>query len=192
MFKPSRRIIAVTPLDDPDEIPLHKRYTHESLKREDPRLSDDEIEEMLSSQPSNLTLKTPDQAKERHDQGIIRYIGDGCRLGLKEGEHVLFPGYGGDTLKIDGVFMILVPERLIIGKVHDDVTQISGLFFRDKEGNPIPATLEIVIDLIARTVQANNPVQYSQKREYTKFDQREPIGSLAETYDMEKEEEDES
>jgi co-chaperonin GroES (HSP10) len=106
---------------------------------------------------------TPDTAKERCDQGIVKYIGGDCKY-LKVGDHVLFSGYAGDLVSIEGEgTLIIMDERFVKAIIHDEPKDIPGLFFRDKEGNYFAATSEQATYLIARALENDPTVRPSRK-----------------------------
>lgn len=115
----------------------------------------------------------PEVAKERCDQGIIKYVGDNVK-GLKPGDYVLFPGWSGTLIALEGegnlIIMLAKDVRAIL---HPPETEIDGLYFKikqhrysiqDKIPIPdvlnqdgaykyIPATYEMVANLLADTFQ---------------------------------------
>lgn len=74
----------------------------------------------------------PDVAVERCDQGIVKYIGPKVRE-LKPGDYVLFSGYDGTTIRLEGEGdLILMREdncKCIIGDIG---TEVEGLYFKAK------------------------------------------------------------
>ena len=109
--------------------------------------------------PSGL-LYVPDTAKERCDQGIVKYVGiqkpneETGELhflgGIQPGDYVLFSGYTGTLVELeDEGLLIIMPVEFIIAKILPPVTDIEGLYFKDKEGNYFTATHEMVMKLIA-------------------------------------------
>jgi co-chaperonin GroES (HSP10) len=106
----------------------------------------------------------PEAAKERCDQGIVKYIGKNVTL-VKPGDHVLFSGYTGTFMQIqyEGKLIVL-PERFIIAIVHDDPLDIQGLFFRGRDGAYFTATYEQAITLMARALESHNRVGPSKNR----------------------------
>lgn len=98
----------------------------------------------------------PDQAKERCDQGIVKYIGPKCEH-VQIGDYVLFSGYTGKALQFEeeGVIIIFSEEFVVAkfegGEIPD--TEIPGLFFEGEDRTFFPATLEFALTLIAKAVQ---------------------------------------
>lgn len=110
------------------------------------------------------SLYVPDQAKERCDQGIVKYIGGDCQY-IKVGDHVLFSGYSGTLIKLeDEGLLIILPEEFIAAVVHDEPKPVDGLYFRSKDGEYFPATHEQATFLIARAMENEPTVRPSRKR----------------------------
>jgi len=97
-------------------------------------------------------LWIPDEAKERCYQGIVKYIGPDVK-DISIGDHVLFAGYTGTLLVIQG-------ESDLIALTEDDCecafgpinVVIPGLYFRDSEGNYFTATYEQSQTIIANAL----------------------------------------
>lgn len=103
----------------------------------------------------------PEQARERCDQGIVKYIGKDVKE-VSEGDHILFSGYSGTLLDLEGEgTLIILPERYVVAKIAYDGTEvanvdISGLYFRDTEGHYWPATYEMASRLIAKSLEESS------------------------------------
>ncbi len=106
----------------------------------------------------------PDIAKERCDQGIVKYIGiDSVDEetgnptyvgGLHPGDYVIFSGYSGQLIELeDEGLLIIMPIQFIVAKVNPPISDMKGLFFQDDKGNYITATYEIVTKIIAMNFQ---------------------------------------
>lgn len=97
----------------------------------------------------------PDQAKERCDQGIVKYKAPGCKLEeIKIGDHVIFSGYTGTLLLIEDDQFIIIPEEYITAIIHHgEYTMISGLYFEGENKEYIPATLDQVVYLIQQSIK---------------------------------------
>ena len=111
--------------------------------------------------PSGLLI-IPEEAKDRCDQGIVKYLGPDVKH-LKVGDYVLFSGYTGTNIRLEGEgVLIIMREDWVEAIVHPPETDIPGLFFQDREGNYWPANHEQATTLIARaytdirTVQLKN------------------------------------
>lgn len=64
-------------------------------------------------------LWVPEKAKQRVDQGIVKYVGPNVTT-VRRGDHVIFGGYGGNKLTVEGEGeLILVPESGIVA-IYDD------------------------------------------------------------------------
>lgn len=95
-------------------------------------------------------LYIPDSAIERCDQGIVKYIGKGVPLDvdLKIGDHVLFSGYTGTLLAIEGEGdLIIFNYQFAICKIDDDPTVVNGLFFKIKRDK------KEIIDYLAEKIK---------------------------------------
>jgi len=99
------------------------------------------------------SLYVPDIAKERCDQGIVKYVGPLVRW-VKPGDHVLFSGYSGTLLSVEGEGkLIVMPERFLHAKVDSPDTDIPGVYFKSRDGIYFVATYEMVMELIADAFQ---------------------------------------
>lgn len=98
----------------------------------------------------------PEQAKERCDQGVVKYCGPKCEI-VAPGDYVLFPGYSGQNLRIeDEGVLIIMRETDVIAKIEGtDVNdlEIPGLYFKGADGVYFGATQEFATDLIAKALQ---------------------------------------
>jgi co-chaperonin GroES (HSP10) len=100
----------------------------------------------------------PDVAKERTDQGIVKYVGPDCKY-VKIGDYVAFSGYSGTLFNIQDPErpqqivedVIIISEDFIVA-VMDDLqdTDIPGLYFRSGDGEYFPATYEMAMHLVGR------------------------------------------
>ena len=64
--------------------------------------------------PSGLWV--PDQAKQRIDQGIVKYRGPDC-VDIVCGDHVFFSGYDGTKISIEGEGVLLIMRETYIRAV---------------------------------------------------------------------------
>lgn len=100
-------------------------------------------------------LIVPDSAKERSDQGIVKYVGPECKL-VMEGDYVFFPGYTGETFRIpDEGVLIFMDETKISGILDEELyskLEIPGLFFKGKDGVHFPANYAFAMDLIYKAL----------------------------------------
>lgn len=77
-------------------------------------------------------LYIPDIAKERCDQGVVKYIGPDV-VDIKVMDYVLFGGYDGLTIQIEGEgTLILIHEPFIKAIFKEVTTPLSGIYFRQK------------------------------------------------------------
>lgn len=104
------------------------------------------------------SLYIPEQARERCDQGIVKYIGDKCNF-VQIGDHVTFSGYTGTLLSLEGEgLLILLPEDFVVAVIEYDANdvakiEIPGLFFGGAKGEYFPATYEMAINLVAKGIE---------------------------------------
>lgn len=125
-------------------------------------LYDKDILEM----PSGVQLYVPEQAKSRTTQGIVKYIGSDVDR-FKPGDHVLFSGYTGTNVDLEGEGrLIFLPAEFVTAVVHDEKQgKVPGLYLLvDKAKSEfIKADYEEVIDLLARFVNKSTPVEPSER-----------------------------
>lgn len=90
----------------------------------------------------------PDQAKERIDQGIVKYVGPDVQ-DIKPGDYVIFPNYSGTLIYIED------EEDLLIIMREDDITatlvepiniSIPGLYTKTLERVEDSKGMRVVID----------------------------------------------
>lgn len=95
-------------------------------------------------------LYIPEIAKERCDQGIVKYIGPKVKW-IKPNDYCLFSGYSGTYLDVqDEGRLIIMPENFLICKILPEPTEIPGVYFRGTDGRYFPATYEMAVELIAQ------------------------------------------
>ena len=111
----------------------------------------------------------PDQSKERCDQGIVKYMGpDVDTENCKIGDHVVFSGYTGTLLKVEGEgLLIVLPYEFIVAILHRVDCSVPGLFFQSNDGEYFPATYEMAMNIIAQGI--------SESPEYKKIEVRVPL-----------------
>lgn len=104
------------------------------------------------------SLFIPETARERVDQGIVKYIGDNCKwIGI--GDHVTFSGYTGTLLSLEGEgLLIILPEEFVVGVIDYDSTdvarvEIPGLYFKGTDDEFFEATYEMVVNLLAKGLE---------------------------------------
>jgi co-chaperonin GroES (HSP10) len=94
-------------------------------------------------------LYVPDMAKERCDQGIIKYVGPKV-LWAQIGWHVLFSGYSGTYMSIeDEGKLLMMPENYLMLRILPETTEVPGLYFKGRDGVHFPATYEMAMEIIA-------------------------------------------
>lgn len=103
------------------------------------------------------SIQLLDKYRERVDQGIVKYMGDGVtmeRFGFTIGDHVIFSGYTGELVSIEGEgLFILLPARFVVATVNTEPTQVPGLFFQELNGDFFPATYEKTIELATKAIE---------------------------------------
>lgn len=112
-------------------------------------------QEPMKGTPS---LKIPEDAIKKCNQGIVRYIGREVeeKFDIRIGDYVLFSGYTGTTVRLDGEgLLILMSAEFVTCKILPPETDVPGLFFQDNEGQFWTATHEMAIDMIRRTFEEN-------------------------------------
>lgn len=92
----------------------------------------------------------PSQAQDRCDQGIVKYVGPDVTL-VKPGDYVIFGGYNGTMMKLEGEGLtIIVPEDKIIAIVDMGNYNIPGLWFKDNSGIAWECSYELAMTLITK------------------------------------------
>lgn len=98
----------------------------------------------------------PDVAKSRCDQGIVKYIGPEVE-GIDIGDYVLFSGYTGSTVRIEGEGLIIIlHEDFVTCKILDVNTEVPGLYFKDNTGVYFQATYEMAMNIIGQSFGETN------------------------------------
>ncbi|MBA2706036.1 MAG: hypothetical protein H0U60_19535 [Blastocatellia bacterium] len=97
------------------------------------------------------SIIVPDIAKERVDQGIIKYVGADVPNDFKIGMHVLFSGYSGTLINIEdeGSLIVMHHDFITAELPEPPTTRIPGLFFKSQYEDYFPATYETALALIA-------------------------------------------
>jgi chaperonin GroES len=80
-------------------------------------------------------IKIPDFAKERSDQGIVKYLGEDTDPEIQIGDHVIFSGYTGTTIMIDKELLIIMHSDFIKAKIDIDTYPVPGLYFKGRVGS---------------------------------------------------------
>ena len=121
--------VAVAPIFDP---------TFAGPEYADPRLG------------APVELWIPDEARDRCDQGIVKYVGPQVK-DLRLGDYVIFSGWVGALVTVDNETVIILPEKFCQGTLenHPDV-DVPGLYFRGVDGEYFTATYEMAIEMVSR------------------------------------------
>ena len=94
-------------------------------------------------------LYIPEMAKERCDQGIVKYVGPLVKW-IRENDYVLFSGYSGTLIQLEGEGkLIVMPEKFVIAKIEPDNVDVRGVYFKSVDGVYFTATYEMAVELIA-------------------------------------------
>lgn len=111
----------------------------------------------------------PDIAKDRADQGIVKYIGPDCTM-IEIGDYVLFSGYTGTTVRLEGEgLLIILHEDFVTCKIEPPDTEVPGLYFKDREGIYWQATYEMAMTFIQKAFSDKNALDARGRR---------PIGAV--------------
>ena len=95
----------------------------------------------------------PDIAKERCDQGIIKYVGEGV-TGLKVGDYVLFSGYSGTLIALEGEGnIIILHTNDVRAVINPDDIEIPGLYMKAPNGNYFVAPYYIACEFMAKAYE---------------------------------------
>jgi co-chaperonin GroES (HSP10) len=108
----------------------------------------------------------PDQAKDRTDQGIVKYVGADCEF-VSPLDYVIYGGFNGQLLIINTERLIVVHEDFITARVStDDVDslEVAGLYYKSRDGGFTSATYETAVEFLARTIE-NSP-WFQDKRQW--------------------------
>lgn len=126
-------------------------------------------------------IHVPEQAKERCDQGVIKYVGEGVP-NLKPGDYVIFSGYTGTLTQIEGEgLLIIMHHRFIEATImmNQEALVVAGLYFKTYyigESVPSyePATYEAALALLTQAItEANEPLKIKPVSEPTTEELRE-------------------
>ena len=154
MISVTGRKVAIVPIYDPEESAGWHGLTHAELL--------DVQRRGIKNDNNSAKIIIPDIAKERTDQGIVKYVGPKVK-DLQPGDYVFYPNYAGTLMQIeDEGTLIILPEQFCTCKYHlDEEVIIPGLFFRSKQrvhdghdwhtlDEYIPATYEMVANLLSQ------------------------------------------
>lgn len=122
----------------------------------------------------------PDVAKERADQGIVKYVGPNVRY-LKPGDYVLFSGYAGTKIWLEGegAFIILF-ETEVAAILYDEPTVLTNIYFRAADGGYFQATYEMVHEVLVRDISQSKWYQRNKEKYMAKenhFHKDESVGA---------------
>lgn len=116
--------VGVAPISDPNTTEGKPNYTAKEKEALGPDFKE----------TGSGSLIIPDEAKERADQGIVKYVGPKVKY-VKVGDYVLFSGYTGTTVQFakdaDGT-IIIFREPFITAILDNPDTDVKGLYFKSK------------------------------------------------------------
>lgn len=118
-------------------------------------------------------LVIPASAQTRSDQGIVKYVGRDCKW-LRVGDWVLFSGWSGNVVEIDGEGrLIFMHEKQVEAVVHEQIDElVGGLWMQESNGNFIKPTWEFVCDMLAHNASILCS-KYRMNGDPTKYRERE-------------------
>jgi co-chaperonin GroES (HSP10) len=106
----------------------------------------------------------PEIAKERADQGIVKYVGPNVRY-LKPGDYVLFSGYAGVKIWLEGEgAFIICFETEIQAILYDEPTTLTNVYFRAPDGTYFQATYEMVHEVLVRDISQSTWYQRNKEK----------------------------
>lgn len=112
----------------------------------------------------------PDEAKDRTDQGIVKYVGPECVF-VQPLDYVIYGGWNGQLLNTeDDGRLIIVSEEFITARVHHediDSVEIPNVYYKGRDGY-FTATYETLIPLLAKAISKSPIIQ-----DKTRWDVRE-------------------
>ena len=98
-------------------------------------------------------LWIPDEAKERTDHGIVKYVGPKCEH-VQVLDHVIYGGINGQLLILpDEGRLIIMDEEFVAARIGTDYIEsieIPELYYKTKEGYT-NATYETALRFLAKT-----------------------------------------
>jgi len=123
-------------------------------------------------------LYIPDEARERCDQGIVKFVGPDCQH-VKVGDYVLFPNYCGTLMEIDKVMYIIMREDFVTARLQHGNPVIPGLYLKGMYSNEehaynyFPATFESVFQLVTE-LMSTHPlfVEIREKKDKRQINER--------------------
>ncbi len=128
-------------------------------------------------------IHIPEQARERCDQGIVKYVGSKTKW-VKLGDHVTFSGYTGTLLSLEGEgLLIILPEEFVVGVVEYDGPEVAsielpGLYFKGVDGEYFEATYEMAVNILAKGIEESKmweKLTGDKHRQWKRHDQRPKV-----------------
>lgn len=107
------------------------------------------------------SIYVPEQAKERSDQGVVKYVGPGVE-NVEIGDHVFFSGYDGSQVAIEGEgILIFLDAKSIVAAIHLGINpRVPGVWLQDTDGGFFPATFEATLEALARALADGGALEH--------------------------------
>lgn len=102
----------------------------------------------------------PEEAKDRTDQGIVKYVGPKCEF-VEPLDYVIYGGYNGQLLVLNRgepneERLIILSEDKLISKVafgEIDSLTVPGLYFKSRD-ELLPASYEVAVSFLGMAIRA--------------------------------------
>ncbi len=121
---------------------------------------------MYDNKSDSGLLYIPEDSIRRANQGTVSVIGSEVTT-VKVGDFVLFSGYSGTTVRVDGEIVIIMHEDFLTCKIDEEIGEVNGLYMRMLEGEHIPAPHNFVIKMLNLAVQDRDvDIPKPKKEEY--------------------------
>lgn len=82
--------------------------------------------------PLSKLIKIPGFAKDRCNQGIVKYIGSEVDPEITIGSHVIFSGYTGTLIAVDDEQLILMQYNFIKAIISTENYIVPGLYYKSR------------------------------------------------------------
>lgn len=95
-------------------------------------------------------LYIPETARERTDQGLVKYVGPRCRY-LEPGMWVMFPGFAGSNYfgEEPDTHLIHVHETSVLTVFEGhEFNKVPGLYCKGKDGKLFEPGYEVIMNLV--------------------------------------------
>lgn len=68
-------------------------------------------------------LYVPEQAKQRPDNGIVKYLGPEAGKEVSRGDHVIFGGYTGNRLAVDDEGVLILMRETDVVAIYEETSE---------------------------------------------------------------------